>query len=92
MFVEIFEHCRGDGLQTGLGVSHGGGGIAVHGAEISLSIDEGVAHGEGLRQSDECVVDGAIAVGVISAHDLPDDLCAFLVFSFVGEMHFVHSV
>ena len=45
------------------GVPHGRGRIAVDGAEISLAVDERVAHVEILRQANEGGVDTASPCG-----------------------------
>ena len=48
-------------------VTVGGGGIAIHGAEVAVAVHQGVAHGEVLGQTDQGVVDGLVAVGVVAA-------------------------
>ena len=67
-FVEIFEQ-RGRNLREfGLGVTVGRGWISVDRAEISLTKNRRVAHAPGLRQADESVVHGEVAVRMILAH------------------------
>ena len=90
--VDVGDHFTGDFLQACLGVAHGGRRVAVDGAEVALAVDEGVAHGKGLREADHGVVDGGVAVGVVVAHGVADDLGALGVL-FVGlEAHFLHGV
>ncbi len=74
--VEVAQHLGRDAGQARLGVAHRGGGIVVDRAEVALAVDELVAHREVLRHAHERVVDGRIAVGVIVAHHLADDLGA----------------
>ena len=60
--VDVGEHLAGDAGQARLGVAHGGGWVAVDGAEVALAVDERVAEREGLREADHGVVDGGVAV------------------------------
>ncbi len=62
-----------DGGHAGFGVAHGGGGVAVNGAEVALAIDQRVAHGEVLGHADHGVVDGLVAVGMVFAQHFADD-------------------
>ena len=41
--VDVGEHLAGDAGEAGLGVTHGGGWVAVDGAEVALAVDEEVA-------------------------------------------------
>ncbi len=79
-------------VQAALGVTHGGGRVAVDGAEVALAVDEGVAQREGLGQADQGVVDGGVAVGMVVAHDLADDLGALGVLLVVLQAHLLHGV
>ncbi len=72
--VEVAQHLGRDPREAGLGVAHGGSRVVVDGAEVALAVDELVAHRELLRHADERVVDRGVAVGVILAHHLADDL------------------
>ncbi len=74
--VDVGEHLAGDAGHAGFGVTHGGGWVAVDGAEVALAIDERIAEGEGLGHADHGVVDGGVAVGVVVTHDVADDLGA----------------
>ena len=90
--VDVGEHLAGDAGEAGLGVTHGGGGVAVDGAEVALAVDDGVAQGEGLREADHGVVDGGVAVGVVVAHDVADDLGGLGVLLVELEAHLLHAV
>ena len=90
--VNVGEHLAGDGGESCLGVSHCSGGVAVNGSEVSLTINEWMAHGEVLRQSDECVIKCAVAVWVVLTHDFTDDRGALAIRGASGEAHFAHGV
>ena len=51
-----------------------------------------MAHGEVLRQSDECVIKCAVAVWVVLTHDFTDDRGALAIRGASGEAHFAHGV
>ncbi len=90
--VDVGEHLAGDAGEAGLGVTHGGGRVAVDGAEVALAVDHGVAHAEGLREADHGVVDGGVAVGMVVAHDVADDLGGLGVLLVELEAHLLHAV
>ena len=60
------------------GVALGGGAVAVDVAEIALAVDQRVALGEILGETDQRLIDGAVAVRVILADDVADDAGALL--------------
>ena len=74
--VDVAEHLARHPGEPRLRVAHGGRRVVVHRAEVPLPVDERVAHGEVLRHAHERVVDGGVAVRVILAHHLADDLGA----------------
>ena len=90
--VDVGEHLAGDPGEAGLGVAHGGGWVAVDGAEVALAIDHRVAQGEGLREADHGVVDGGVAVGMVVTHDVADDLGGLGVLLVELEAHLLHAV
>ena len=79
-------------VHAALGVTHGGGRVAVDGAEVALAVDERIAQREGLRHADQRVVDGGVAVGMVDAHGLADDLGALGVLLVVLQAHLAHGV
>ena len=56
-FVDVLHHGFTDCRETRFGVTHGGCRVAVHGAEVSLSVHEGVAHVPILRHANESTID-----------------------------------
>src|SRR5215831_1921655 len=92
LHFDIGEHFLGDFRKARFGVTHRRRWVAVDGAKVPLAVDQGVSHVEVLGEADESVVDGGVAVGVILAEDLADDLGALAVGLGRGEAQFVHAV
>ncbi len=72
VLVDVLEHAHGDGGQAALGVA-GGRRRVVERAEVALGVHERVAQAEGLAHAHQGVVDRAVAVGVVLAHDVAGD-------------------
>ena len=79
VLVEARHQIHRDLRQPCLGVTEGGGAIAVDIAEIALALDQRVADREILREADHRVVHRRIAVRMIFADHLADDARRFLV-------------
>ncbi len=79
ILVEIVEQAVGDLGQPCFGIAHRGGIIGVHRAEIALAIDQRHPHRPVLRHADQRKVDRAVAMRMIVAHHVADDLGAFAV-------------
>ncbi len=77
LFDALHQEARDVG-QARLGVAVGGGVIAVDVAEIALPFDQRIARGEVLREAHQGLVDRLVAVRMERAHDVADDLGAFL--------------
>jgi len=92
LLVDVGQELGGDRRQARLGVPHGCRGIAVHGAEVALAIDERVAHREVLGEANEGVVEGDVTVGVVLAHHLADDRGALAEGARGREPHLAHRV
>src|SRR5260221_7096423 len=91
LFFEVSENVFADFRETGFCVPHGRRGIAVHGAKISLAVDERVAHVEVLREADERRVNDRFAVRVIVAGGVAADFGAFAVAAIGGQAEVVHG-
>ena len=76
-FVDITEHFGCDTRHFHFGIAHGGGRIAVYGSEVSLSLDERVAHGEVLRHTGKRVIYRHIAVRMVFSEHFADYFCRF---------------
>ena len=90
--VDVGEHFSGEAGEARLGVAHGGGGVAVNGAEVALAVDHQVAQAEGLGEADHGVVDGGVAMRVVVAHDVTDDLGRLGVLFIELQAHLLHAV
>ena len=92
LLVEIRHHLVAERLEPRLGVPHRRRRVAVDRSEVALAVDERRAHVEVLRQADERVVDRRVAVGVIVAHHLADDLGALAIAARRRQPHRLHAV
>ncbi len=92
VLVDPVEQARCDPGKLGLGISHGGGVIAVDIAEIALAVDQRIAHREILGEAHQRVVDRLVAMGVILTDDVADDAGAFLEAALRIEPELQHGV
>ncbi len=92
LLLDVRHHRGAQAGEAGLGVAHGRGRVAVHGAEVALPVHQGGAHVPVLGHAHEGVVDGALAVGMVVAHHLPRDLGALPVGSAGLQAHLLHAV
>src|SRR5438128_8150774 len=90
LFFEVGENVFGNFGEPRFGVPHGGWRIAVHGAEISLTVNQGVAHVEVLRETHQRGINHCFAVRVIVAGSVAADFCAFAVAAIRGKTEIVH--
>ena len=81
VFVEIIQQRVGDLVQPCFGVPHRCGRIRVHRSEVTLTIDQRHAHRPILRHTGKRIVNRAVAMRVIVAHDVADNLCRFAIWS-----------
>ena len=77
--VELAQHLLGELRETGLRVAHRGWWVVVDRAEVPLAVDQRVAQRERLRHAHERVVDRCVAVRVVVAHHVADDVRALHV-------------
>ena len=90
--VEIAHHLFGQRLETGFRVAVGRRRIAVDRSEVALAVDQDVAHVEVLREPDERVVGRRVAVRMVVADHLADDLRALAVGAIGRQPHLPHRV
>ena len=86
------HHRFGERLEPRLGVAIGRRRVAVDRSEVALAVDQGVAHVEVLRETDERVVGRDVAVRVVVADDFADDLRALAVGAVRRQAHLPHRV
>jgi hypothetical protein len=92
VLVDVGQHLVGDPGHAGFGITHGGGRVAVDGAEVPLPVHERVAQREVLHHPHERVVDGRVTVGVELAHAVADHAGRLLVATVEGEAEQRHRV
>ena len=92
LLFEALEQIGGGRRDARFGVALGGRVIAVDVAEVALPVDQRVAHGEILRQTRQRVVDRLVAVRVIVAHRVADDLGALQEAAVRRQPQLVHGV
>jgi len=92
VLVDIPQHLLCHTGHAGLGVTVGRGGIAVNGAEVAVAVDERIAHGKILGQTNQRIVNGGVAVGMITAQHVADGRGALAVGLVAGQAVLVHSV
>ncbi len=74
--LDVPQQLHADGAEPGLGVALGRRRVAVHRAEVALAVHQGIARGERLGHAHQGVVDGRLAVRVVVAVHVADDLAA----------------
>ena len=74
ILVDFAYDRRAQRSQSTLRIAHRRRGVAVQGAEVAVSVDQGIPQGEGLRHPDQGVVERRVAVRMVAAHDVPDYL------------------
>ena len=92
VLVDVAQHFVGDLRQARLGVSVGGRGVAVDRAEVAVTVDEHIAHGEILRQTHHRVIHGRVAVRMIPAEHVADAGGGFFEGLVRGQVVLVHGV
>ena len=79
ILVEIFEQGIGDPGEPRFGITHRGRRIGIHRAEVALAIDQRQPHRPVLGHARQRVVDRGVAMRVIVAHHVADDLGALAI-------------
>ncbi len=90
--VQVAQQFHGRLVQAGLGVTHGGGTIAVDGTEVAVAVDQRQAQAKGLGQAHHGVVHGAVAMGVVLADHVADGTGRLHVRLARRVARFVHGV
>src|ERR1019366_2871633 len=91
LFIEIFEQRGGNLEQLGLGITIGRGRVSVDGAKVSLTEDQRVAHAPRLRETNESVLHGEVAMRMVLAHDFANDAGALARRAIRLQPHLLHS-
>ncbi len=88
--VDVRHQLVREARHAHLGVSHGGGVVAVHGTEVALAVDQHVAQRERLRHADDGVVDRRVAMRMVLTDHVTDHAGRLLVRFVPGIAQFVH--
>ena len=92
IFVNIPEHLIGELRHSCLGVAVSSGGVAVHGAEVAVTVHQHIAHGKVLGKTDHGVVNRAVAMGMVLTKHVTD-AGGGLLKGLVGcQTAFIHSI
>ena len=92
VLVDVAHHLHGQRGHTAFGVTHGGGRVVARGTEVTLTVDEQVAHRPGLGHAHQSVIDGGVAVRMVFTHDVADHAGALVVAAVGAIAAVVHRV
>ena len=92
ILLNVGDHLLRGAAQAGLGVTHGGRTVAIHGTEVTLTVHEGITQGPRLGHTHEGVIDGRVAVRVVLTEHLTDDTGALTIGAALGDVHVPHGV
>ena len=92
ILLQALEQLHGRLGQTRLGVTHGGGGVAVDGTEVAMAVHQRHAHVERLSQANHRVVHCRVAVRVVLADNVADRTGRLHVRAGRQRASFVHRV
>src|SRR5216684_2211059 len=90
-FFQVGQNIFADFRQARFRVPHRRGWIAINGSEISLSIDQRVAHVEVLRLPHQRRVNHRFAVRMVVAGSVAANFCALAVAAIGGQAQIVHG-
>ena len=92
ILFDVRQHIQAHLAHTSLGITIGGGGVAVDGTEVTVTVDQRIAQREILRHTHQRVVDGGVTVGVIVTQHVTDGGGALTVCLIGGKAVLVHGV
>ena len=92
LLVDIPEHLIRDFGKTGLGITIGSRGVAIHRAEVTVTIHQHIAHGEVLGKTHQGVVHRGVTMGVVAAQHVTHAGGGFLKGPVRGEVILIHGV
>ena len=90
--IDLGEDLVADPRQPALGVAHRRGAVAVERSEVARAVDERIPQRERLRHADERFVERRVAVRMVVAHHVADDLRALAVLGVGGQVLLPHRV
>ncbi len=78
-------------IHANFGISHGSGAITIKRPEITLPVDQRITHGKVLGHTNDCVIDGRIAMRMILTDNITDYTRRFFVGLIKGVAQFMHG-
>ena len=79
LFVKVVHDMLTHLRESALCVTHSGWGVAIDGAKVTLTVNEGIAHIPVLCHTHEGTIDGRVAVRVVLTEHLTDYARTFLI-------------
>ena len=92
VLFDVAEHFASHLGHASLRVSVGGRGVAVHSTEVTVTVNELIAHGEALCQTHQSIVHAGVTMGMVTTQHITDGGNALTVGLIVGEAVLVHGV
>ena len=92
VLLNVAQHLIGELGKSRFGITVGGRGVAVHAAEVAVTVDQRMTQGEILCQTDQRVVHGGVTVGVIAAEHVTDGGGALAEGFIIGQAVLIHTV
>ena len=90
--VDVLKHLNGQTAHAALGVTIGSRRVTVDGAEVSVAVNEHIAHGEILRETHKGVVNGRVAVRMVAPQHAAHGIRALAVGLAGREVILIHGV
>ncbi len=91
-FVDVFKQFGRYPCQPCFGIAHGRRAVSVNAAEIPLTINQHIAHGEILRHAHHGIIDGCIAVWMVFTQHFTHNTGAFAMRSVVSHARIMHRI
>ena len=92
LLLQILHHSLAHHAQTRLGVTHCCSTVAVHRTEVTLTVNQCVAHVPLLCHAHQGAIDRAVAMGMILTQHLTHDTCTLLVRFVVCIAQSLHTI
>ena len=92
IFPDIGHHLHRDLGETGFRITHGSSAVTVDRTEVSMSVNQHIAHIEILRHMDHRFIDGGITMGMIFTHGIAHDTGGFTIRTGRIKMQFAHGI
>ena len=92
VFLDIRQHVVCQLGHAGLGITVCCRGVAVHGTEVAVTVDQRIVQRERLRHTHHRVIDRCVAVRMIPAEHITDGRCRLAVGLVRGQAVLVHRV